>query len=888
MKTPRAKGPPRDGLNATGGGREARSKLQVPIDGSGHLPALVGGKAAALDRLVAAGFRVPPSVALTCDAYRAFVRSADLTGWLARFARRRVQGTAASDAERAEVEAAFLDAPLPSTLRDAIAEAWASVSGEGPVAVRSSATAEDLVASSFAGQHLTVLEVNGIDEVEVSVKRVWASLWEAGARAYRRRMRVDNRGLAMAVVIQKMVPALRSGVCFTIDPTRDAALRVEFVDGLGEQLVSGAATPTVLQLSKPGLKTLDGSPVDDELRSVARVALRIQEEMRGRPQDVEWSIAEDGLWVLQARPITTLNGWRPPLEGDGFDTERIPGALYSPTGVGEMLPGVLPPLLWTINAPMVEDGFRRLFARMDAFPHNLDRAYSVLARIQGQAALNITAIAESAATLSGVASAEIERQYLGRAVSSDDADPPTGPGLLARTSASLRAMKLQKIVESEARSFERSVETLRSVEIPLDDMLGPELVAYRARVRDLAAGGIATQVAVATTAVTSYASLEATLDRWTGAGAEWAQRLTRGAAISHDPVTTATKLVWDRFKDSSDAARIVDAIADGEPGTIEDRLDATGDAGATFAAELRHELEKLGSSAVYAGPLWTEQRAYVWSVLMRWFADLTSTDGVETVREQARDDLSELEKALTTTWKWRAKRVLTGQVIDIRKRLLHQMIDDARRLLQLRESLKRSILALGGIERRAVMELGRRLVRRGQIPSLRDVHLLTDWELDEAALGRASIAPEVLDARRRAVAAYASGPTLGALVQETAEVTATSDRVEGWAASPGKHRGRVRIVRDLAHTEELGSGDVLVASATDPSWTPLFLIAGAIVVERGGPLSHAAIVSRELGVPAVLNASGATSVLRDGALVEVDGSTGTVIVLEEPPLEETG
>jgi pyruvate,water dikinase len=111
--------------------------------------------------------------------------------------------------------------------------------------------------------------------------------------------------------------------------------------------------------------------------------------------------------------------------------------------------------------------------------------------------------------------------------------------------------------------------------------------------------------------------------------------------------------------------------------------------------------------------------------------------------------------------------------------------------------------------------------------------------------------------------------------------TLAHDRVEGWAASPGKHRGRVRIVRSLSETGDLKSGDVLVASATDPSWTPLFMIAGAIVVERGGPLSHAAIVSRELGVPAVLNAAGATVTLREGALVEVDGSAGTVIVLDE-------
>jgi pyruvate,water dikinase len=140
---------------------------------------------------------------------------------------------------------------------------------------------------------------------------------------------------------------------------------------------------------------------------------------------------------------------------------------------------------------------------------------------------------------------------------------------------------------------------------------------------------------------------------------------------------------------------------------------------------------------------------------------------------------------------------------------------------------------------------------------------------------------EVLSARRLALKAYRAKPSLMPLVSDEPATFAASDRIEGWAASPGKHRGRVRIVKDLSHTSDLRSGDVLVTSATDPSWTPLFMIAGAIVVERGGPLSHAAIVSRELGVPAVLNAIGATITLREGAWVEVDGSAGTVVVLDE-------
>jgi rifampicin phosphotransferase len=879
MKTPRA-------IGAVTGGRTAQDVLFVLLDGGEHPAAHVGGKAAALDRLVAAGFRVPASAALTSDAYRRFVRTSGLDGWLARFARRRPGGADKADAERREVEAAFRDAPLPDEVRDAIAAAWEAVSDGHQVAVRSSATAEDMAASSFAGQYLSILEVEGLDDVEIAVKRVWASLWEAGARAYRRRMRIDNRGLAMGVVIQRMVPALRSGVCFTVDPTRDATVRIEVVDGLGEQLVSGSTTPTLHQLTKPALSPVAGD-VDPELRRVARTALRIQEEMGNRPQDVEWSLADDGLWILQARPITTLNAVRRDQSGgDGFDTEPVDGGLFSPTGVGEMLPGVLPPLLWTINAPMVEDGFRKLFGELNALPDSLDSAYSILARINGQAALNISVIKESARKLSGGNGEEIERQYLGRVVTDDGGARVKKPGVVRRTTSSLRAMKLQRKVEARADAFERAVRSVAALDTPVDEMLTAELVAYRARLRDLAAGGVATEVALATIAVTTYAALEEMLDRWTGAGQEWAQRITRGASISGDPVTAAAARVWDQFQASPSAPQLIEAITGGEPGTVEDRLVAVGNAGSDFVTMLRAELERLGSSAVYAGPLWTEQRGYVWAVVMRWFSDPQATDDGRQVSETARRDLDELERTFMRTWGWRAKRILTGQVIDIRKRTLHQMIEDAQRLLHRRETVKSALLALGGIERRVIAELGERLARRGWFRTSRDVQLLADWELDDLALGLDEIDLETLKVRREALLAYTSGPTLTPLVSDTTRRdAATANRIDGWAASPGKHRGRARIMRDLSQAAELGTGDVLVASATDPSWTPLFMIAGAIVVERGGPLSHAAIVSRELGVPAVLNAPGATA-LADGTLVEVDGSTGTVTILDDDPFVE--
>jgi phosphohistidine swiveling domain-containing protein len=862
--------------------------LAAELDGSGHPATEVGGKGASLDVLVRLGFPVPHSAALTADAYRSFVKSAGLTSFISDLARTRVTSLEAAEEEWHRIEKAFLDAELSADVEKAILTAWDRVSEGQLVAVRSSATAEDMSASSFAGQYLSVLEVDGPAAAEEAVRRVWASLWHPAARAYRERMGIDNEGLAMGVVIQRMVPATHSGVCFTIDPTSasSAALRLEVVEGLGEALVSGQATPEAYQLSRHGLQPLDGREPPPELREVARTALRIEEEMDGRPQDVEWSIADGRIWVLQARPITTLElgiG-----DGDGFDPPADPSDEYAPVGVGEMLPGVLPPLLWTVNGPMVEDAFRRLFTRLGVLPEDIGGPFAVIGRFRGQAALNLSLVKDAARRMAGGSGADVERQYLGHAVTTEEDEPrPPRRDRIRKLGPTWRALRLRKRVELEAATFEQIVAEVTSLPHNLDELLSSELLAFRARVRDLAAGGTAAEVGVAAAAVASYRALEALLERWVGdEGAEWVQRITRGAATESDALGTTAARVWSDFSDTPDAPIILEAICRATPEDVEERLRAVGTAGNTFLDRLWAELDVLGSSAVYGGPMWREQRYYVWTILTQWFKCVTEVR--QEIADAATRDITELERVITTSKKWRVQRVLTGQIVDVRKRALRRLVDETRALLCRRETSKAALFALGGLERSATLVLADRLVRRGVLGRVEDVELLADWELEDLVSEDRKVPTDELERRRRALYAYLEEPPLPALitgegvpVSRGAIQPVISGSVTGWAASPGKHRGRVRIISDLAAADELQPGDVLVAAATDPSWTPLFLIAGAIVVERGGPLSHAAIVSRELGLPAVLNAQGATTTLRSGDLVEVDGSSGVVIVIDE-------
>lgn len=199
---------------------------------------------------------------------------------------------------------------------------------------------------------------------------------------------------------------------------------------------------------------------------------------------------------------------------------------------------------------------------------------------------------------------------------------------------------------------------------------------------------------------------------------------------------------------------------------------------------------------------------------------------------------------------------------------------------------KSAVLRVGGEERRVITELVRRLVQAGLLEHPRDAEFLSDGELDQLAVGQDGPGLASLDARRAAFEAMREAAPLpetfsGVPAIAEPEATPTGDVLRGWATSPGHTIGTARVVHDLADAHDLARGEILVGRSTDPSWTPLFLTAGAIVMEEGGPLSHAAIVAREFRLPAVLNVKGATRRIRTGMRLAVDGTRGTVEIISD-------
>ena len=357
----------------------------LALDDSSATLERVGGKGASLAKLAAAGLPVPPGFHITTAAYHSFVEENGLQESILAAVAKVVADQPATLAEASErIEKLFVQGRISDTLAAAISRAYAELGKELPVAVRSSATAEDLPEMSFAGQQETYLNMRGEAMVLTAVKRCWASLWTARAIGYRARNHIAPQDVSLAVVVQELVPADAAGILFTANPVTGARDQViiNAAWGLGEAIVSGQVTPDALVVAKESgkvieqqisekdkmtVRTSEGTSeeaVPQERRKqatltpaqaaeLARIGVRI-EQLYGQPMDIEWALSNGRIFIVQARPITALPDQpaaAAPQAGDAVWEIADPRGKYMRTSVFELLPDPLTPLFATLGLP---------------------------------------------------------------------------------------------------------------------------------------------------------------------------------------------------------------------------------------------------------------------------------------------------------------------------------------------------------------------------------------------------------------------------------------------------------------------------------------------------------------------------------------------------------
>ncbi|HEY3004602.1 MAG TPA: PEP/pyruvate-binding domain-containing protein [Kribbellaceae bacterium] len=789
---------------------------------------IAGRKAATLARLAAAGFPVPPGVV--------------------------IPAAVPEDAPGRELS---VPADVAADLLRAV-RAW----GDVPLAVRSSGVDEDGADASYAGLFTSVLGVHGDRALLDAVRACWRSAFDARVTSY-----AGSQPLRPAVLVQPMVAARAAGVAFTADPVTGerGCVLIDAVVGLGDRLVSGAATPDRWTVRGDDVRqhSTDESAIDEpRARSIAVLAWRVEAELGG-PQDIEWALVDDQVILLQARPVTAL------------PAEPVP------------VPVEVPPGYWmreASHAPLPWLPFTRTWAGM------------------------INAPGRRMATELGLLFDGVDMQQIGgwayvRIVPLGGKEPPRLPNWLVPV--------VFRLVPALRRRIRGSVAAMRS-DVPgqLVDRWSREWQPdFDARIRVLRERRLA---ALSDTALDGHLADVLTLAA-DGADVHFRLHGALAMVLGEFAFTCRDLLGWDETRmfsllcgtsttSTMPARALADVAALAGP-----RVRALLAQGAPADEVLAADQEFAAAVAAYLGEFGCRALAYELSqpsleerpdLLLGLVRDVLDS-GFDPGADQ---ELARRREAAANT----AREILAGAEL----RRFERALQRALAAYPVREDNEFFTMSAPlGLLRRAALELGRRLAERGQIAAVEDVFFLHAEEartlLADGADARHTVA------RRKGEHAWVLAhpgpasygrdpgppPPLRGLPDEARLANEaflwTIERIlaskpsggcqgctlTGIAASPGRYTGPVRIIRSEAEFDRLRAGDVLVCPATSPVWSVLFPSIGALVTDHGGTLSHPAIIAREYRVPAVVATCVGTAKLHDGQLVSVDGTTGTVEVL---------
>lgn len=851
-----------------------------------------GGKAATLARLASAGMPVPAFFVVDTAAYRSHVERL-----------RTSIPDAPGPGDLARIREAIVRSPLHPTLIDTLRREYAELGG-GPVAVRSSGTAEDLPASSFAGQHGTWFAPDE-DTMLIRVVDCWASLWSDRAFGYRVRSGTPHSDAAMAVIVQRLVRSEASGVAFSADPITGARLvTIEACRGIGEALVSGRVCPDRWVFSRPDLDVLesvigrkplevvvreDGTVIErrvtgeDAMRpaideaaaiEVAHLAVRT-EGLLGEPADIEWASADGTLALLQARPITTLPDTEPPV------TSCSP-TVWSNVNTGEVLPGVVTPMTHSVVGRMASNLVDSMLASLGI---TVD-SERLTCLVGGRLYFNASMLGSAFGHLQLFGKADMQTLFGGM-----DAEPgmelpaTTAPADTATVSrfgllVGLPRFALWVWAHRPKRAEAFITETRRGT------------IAYDARIATIDGSWTDDDVhTLASEIVRGLLDLGGAL-AYAGVGMLGYNVLANQTRrwLGDETGSLANRLLGGRGGvDSADAGLRLAALASlarAQPQVLSAvmvgidwddvrlRLAKT-DHGAgfvrlwdSFMAEHGHHTR---GELEMAAPRWSEQPEAVLASL-RALLTSNASDLEATHAESGRGAAESEREALE-------------RLGPLRRTMLRRTLAQAVLGARTRENVKSEGVRRLAAGRAILLVLGRRLTARGLIAAPDDIFYLR-WDEVADVMAETAKGRDMVAARRELHERWLAVEPPPVVIGEwdgrapAGKGGHPLDELHGLAVSPGVARGHARVIASVLSEERLLPGEILVAPFTDPGWTPWFAAAAGIVVDMGGMLSHGSIIAREYGLPAVVNVAAGTKAISSGDLVEVDGDRGVVRVLE--------
>ncbi len=851
----------------------------------------VGGKAQGLRRLAQEGFLIPPAFCVTTDAFADFTRP-----------------LIAAAEDLASLRAAIVSLTFSEPFVEEITRQLAYIGGTS-FAVRSSSLEEDQRSQSFAGQQLSVLNVDSKQGVLRAICEVWASLFSEDALLYRAQMGLDVVPQAMGVVVQQMVHPMTGGVMFTVDPlnARDEEVVISAAVGTVETVVGGLDSNTYYldkssayvrhhiaaahpegELAYASENVLNGGHLTQIQLSALVDAGRRIEAIFGCPQDIEWAWGDkhasrhepSKLYFLQARPIT--------VDGSRVETTSV----WTNANVGEALPGVATPLTWSIIRNFSRKGFEQAFRTLGL---SVPADYELVGEFRGRVYLNLTQFMSVASgipllkpetlfSMAGGGGVElVQDHYERRSARRFWLNLPTTVGKVVAAQLAMPVVapvwgkyfteKCEEFFDRDLRevSHARLREELDQID-KLFDRTGLVMLSTSSNF------------------LMSYVVTSELLKWWGGPeGAGRERELFGGMQVKSAEPGLALLDLGRLLRRSYRLRRLVEVTPAAEVHSVLVAHSMYDDVAGFLVAldEFRSEYgHRAPREAELSTPRWREDTTFLFEVMKSFVAapHLASPLQLERDRMRAREV---------------SEKIVAGIFLPGLKQAFELVLKITRSNAQRREYMRDRVVDALDIYRRYFQTCGHHLVRDGYLGQVDDVFYLTydeirGWLNSPSEGGHFALRALV---RKTVQEQFRSQPDppdtfllrgnemiaeeeIGVRVQTGIEEgDGVYLELYGLPGSSGRVTGRARVIHDPRSEDAvILPGEILVAPYTDVGWTPLFLTARAVVTSLGGPLSHSCIVAREYGIPTVVNAKRATEIIQTGDIVTVDGDRGIVFI----------
>ncbi|MHA4411334.1 phosphoenolpyruvate synthase [Bacillus cereus] len=851
---------------------------------------LVGGKGLNLGELTnIQGIQVPEGFCVTTVGYeKAIEQNEELQTLLQQLTKLKMEERAQIGEMSKKIREVIMAVEIPTDVVEAVAHYLSRFGNEHAYAVRSSATAEDLPYASFAGQQDTYLNIIGEEAILQHVRKCWASLFTERAVTYRMQNGFEHNQVSICVVVQKMVFPEASGILFTADPitSNRKVLSIDASFGLGEALVSGLVSAdnykvkegeisetmiatkkiAIYAVKEGGTETKQIDPVQQKLQTLSEQQIlqlaqigRQIEAYFGCPQDIEWCLVDDTIYIVQSRPITTL--YPIPEVNDGENH------VYISVGHQQMMTDAMKPLglsffLLTTSAPMRKAGGRLFVDATQRLASPASRDYL------------INTLGKSDPLIRDALTTVVERDNFITLLPDDEKEKSVGKGV-PPASTQPEIENDPAIVTELIKNSEASLEELKQnmqlksgvdvLDFILEDIQQLKKVLFNPQ-----------SIAVIMAGMNASTWINEKMEQWLG-------EKNAADTLSQSVQNNITSEMGLALMDVADVIRpykeVITYLQHVEDDSFLNELvqfkggEEARDAILTF-------LNKYGMRC--SGEIditktrWSEKPTTIIPMILNNIRDFEYGASKRKFEEGLQEALKKEEELVD-----RLQHLSGGkQKVEETKR----MIRNIRNFIGYREYPKYGMINRYFIYKQALLKEAEQLVQSGVIHEVDDIYYLTFEELHEVVRTN-KLNYELIHKQKNDYKLYEKLTPPRIMTSDGEIITGKykrenlpDDAIIGLPVSSGVIEGRARVILNMEDAN-LEEGDILVTAFTDPGWTPLFVSIKGLVTEVGGLMTHGAVIAREYGLPAVVGVENATKLIKDGQRIRVHGTEGYIEVL---------